>query len=110
MKVQDQFWGARFRTITDPFGHVWSIATHVEDVPEKEMAERARGRDGADRLSADGGRPARPAPTAERQPSLPDACVIALNASAWPLPYHELWPGPPWQDCTAPLLTPVNDR
>jgi hypothetical protein len=34
----------------------------------------------------------------------------ALSASTWPEPYHELWPGPPWQDCTAPLLTPVNDR
>jgi PhnB protein len=42
MEVADQFWGDRFGTITDPFGHVWSIATHVEDVPPEEMAERAR--------------------------------------------------------------------
>ncbi len=41
MEVADQFWGDRFGTITDPFGHVWSIATHVEDVPPEEMAERA---------------------------------------------------------------------
>jgi PhnB protein len=41
-EVADQFWGDRFGTITDPFGHVWSIATHIEDVPPEEMAERAR--------------------------------------------------------------------
>jgi PhnB protein len=42
MEVADQFWGDRFGTITDPFGHIWSIATHVEDVPPEEMAERAK--------------------------------------------------------------------
>jgi PhnB protein len=42
MEVADQFWGDRFGTVTDPFGHVWSIATHVEDVPPEEMAERAK--------------------------------------------------------------------
>lgn len=40
-EVEDQFWGDRFGVVTDPFGHVWSIATHVEDVPPEEMAERA---------------------------------------------------------------------
>ena len=42
MEVADQFWGDRFGTITAPFGQVWSIATHVEDVPPEEMAERAK--------------------------------------------------------------------
>jgi PhnB protein len=42
MEVADQFWGDRFGTITDPFGHVWSIATHVEDVPPEEMAKRSK--------------------------------------------------------------------
>jgi len=42
MEPQDQFWGDRFGTITDPFGHVWSVATHVEDVPPEEIAERAK--------------------------------------------------------------------
>jgi PhnB protein len=41
-EVADQFWGDRFGSIKDPFGHVWSIATHVEDVPPEEMAERAK--------------------------------------------------------------------
>jgi PhnB protein len=42
MEVADQFWGDRFGSVTDPFGHSWSIATHVEDVPPEEMAERAK--------------------------------------------------------------------
>ena len=35
MEVADQFWGDRFGSITDPFGHSWSIATHVEAVVEE---------------------------------------------------------------------------
>jgi PhnB protein len=42
MEVADQFWGDRFGSVTDPFGHSWSIATHVEDVSPEEMAERAK--------------------------------------------------------------------
>ena len=42
MAVEDQFWGDRFGSIKDPFGHVWQIATHVEDVPPDQMEERAR--------------------------------------------------------------------
>jgi PhnB protein len=40
--LEDMFWGDRFGSVTDPFGHLWSIATHIEDVPEAEMAERAK--------------------------------------------------------------------
>jgi PhnB protein len=42
MEVADQFWGDRFGTVTDPFGHVWSIATHVEDLTPEEIAERSK--------------------------------------------------------------------
>jgi PhnB protein len=42
MEVADQFWGDRFGSVKDPFGHLWSIATHVEDVPPEEMAKRAK--------------------------------------------------------------------
>jgi PhnB protein len=42
MEVADQFWGDRFGSVTDPFGHSWSIATHVEDVSPEEVAERAK--------------------------------------------------------------------
>ena len=41
MEVADQFWGDRFGSITDPFGHSWSIATHVEDVSPEEMEKRS---------------------------------------------------------------------
>jgi len=40
MEVADQFWGDRFGTIQDPFGHTWSVATHVEDLSPEEIAER----------------------------------------------------------------------
>ena len=40
--VEDQFYGDRNGTVHDPFGHVWTIATHVEDVSEKEMEERMK--------------------------------------------------------------------
>jgi PhnB protein len=40
MAVEDMFWGDRMGGLTDPFGHKWSIATHVEDVPESEMPAR----------------------------------------------------------------------
>ena len=38
--VQDQFYGDRTGTLIDPFGHVWTIATHKEDVPPEEIAKR----------------------------------------------------------------------
>ncbi|HEX8444559.1 MAG TPA: VOC family protein [Allosphingosinicella sp.] len=38
--IQDQFYGDRSGSITDPFGHSWTLATHVEDVPEEEMQRR----------------------------------------------------------------------
>lgn len=41
-EVADQFWGDRSGIITDPFGHVWLIATHIEDLTPDEIAERAR--------------------------------------------------------------------
>lgn len=40
MPVMDMFWGDRFGKLVDPFGHHWSVATHVEDVPPEEMEER----------------------------------------------------------------------
>ena len=40
--VENQFWGDRMGTLTDPFGHQWSLATHVEDVSEAEMEERMK--------------------------------------------------------------------
>lgn len=39
MPVADMFWGDRYGVIEDPFGHSWSIATHVRDLTEKEVRE-----------------------------------------------------------------------
>ena len=38
--VADQFYGDRTGTLADPFGHVWSLGTHVEDVSPEEMDRR----------------------------------------------------------------------
>jgi PhnB protein len=38
--IQDQFYGDRSGTVQDPFGHIWTIATHIEDVSPDEMRKR----------------------------------------------------------------------
>jgi len=38
--LENQLWGDRMGTLTDPFGHQWSLATHVEDVSEEEISRR----------------------------------------------------------------------
>jgi len=38
--LQDQFYGDRSGTLKDPFGHMWTVATHVEDVAPEEMQKR----------------------------------------------------------------------
>lgn len=38
--IQDQFYGDRSATLVDPFGHIWTVATHVEDVAPEEMQRR----------------------------------------------------------------------
>ena len=42
MPLADQFWGDRYGQVVDPFGHVWSVATHQRDVCEEELAQAAR--------------------------------------------------------------------
>jgi len=39
--VADQFYGDRSGSLEDPFGHVWHIATHIKDIPVKELKKRA---------------------------------------------------------------------
>jgi PhnB protein len=39
--VADRFYGDRSGSVADPFGHVWHVATHVEDVPPREQKKRA---------------------------------------------------------------------
>jgi PhnB protein len=38
--VQDQFYGDRTGTLTDPFGHIWTIGTHKEDLSMEEVQRR----------------------------------------------------------------------
>jgi PhnB protein len=39
--LENQFYGDRSATVLDPFGHTWTISTHIEDVPPDELARRA---------------------------------------------------------------------
>jgi PhnB protein len=39
--VEDKFYGDRSGSVEDPFGHLWHISTHIEDVPPDEMEKRA---------------------------------------------------------------------
>ncbi len=39
---ENMFWGDRFGSLTDPYGHLWGLATHVEDVAPQEMERRSR--------------------------------------------------------------------
>ena len=41
MPVSDMFWGDRYGKVTDPFGHRWGVATHVEDVSPEDMGRRS---------------------------------------------------------------------
>ena len=51
MPLEDQFWGDRYGSVVDPFGHRWSIATHVEELTPEQTMQRA-----AIVFGADGGK------------------------------------------------------
>jgi len=38
--IENQFWGDRMGSLIDPFGHLWSLATHVEDLPDDQLQQR----------------------------------------------------------------------
>jgi uncharacterized glyoxalase superfamily protein PhnB len=42
MPLDDMFWGDRFGSLIDPFGHSWSLATHKEDVNPDELRRRGQ--------------------------------------------------------------------
>lgn len=42
MEPEDMFWGDRYGTVQDPFGHTWSFATRVKDMSPEEMAEASK--------------------------------------------------------------------
>src|SRR5688572_1542961 len=43
MPIDDAFWGDRYGIVKDPFGHQWSIATHVRDLTPEEILEASKG-------------------------------------------------------------------
>ena len=42
MPIDDMFWGDRYGVIEDPFGHHWSVATHIRDVRPEDLSEAMR--------------------------------------------------------------------
>lgn len=48
MPATDMFWGDRYGTVTDPFGHRWSFATHMKDMTPEEMGAAAAAAFGGD--------------------------------------------------------------
>ncbi|NML60684.1 VOC family protein [Massilia sp. RP-1-19] len=42
MAVADMFWGDRYGMLIDPFGHSWSVATHIKDLTTEEMIEASK--------------------------------------------------------------------
>lgn len=40
MAVADQFWGDQTGNFEDPFGHIWNVSTHKEDLSEDELQKR----------------------------------------------------------------------
>lgn len=42
MAPADMFWGDRYSVVTDPFGHQWSLATHIRDLSPEEIQAAAR--------------------------------------------------------------------
>jgi PhnB protein len=42
MPPANMFWGDRYAKVTDPFGHAWSLGTHIEDLSHEEMARRGQ--------------------------------------------------------------------
>lgn len=60
MPVGDQFWGDRWGMFEDPFGNVWQIATHIEDVKPADMAKRAQAAMSGQPPMADAGTPPPP--------------------------------------------------
>ena len=55
MPAADMFWGDRYGTVVDPFGHSWSVATHIRDMTADEIA--AAGREAMANMCADAGKP-----------------------------------------------------
>ena len=85
MEVEDQFWGDRFGSITDPFGHIWSIATHVEDLTPEEIEERGKAAMAAMTSCLAGDRGGSPPAPDRRAPAAAHARLRRTERSACPV-------------------------
>lgn len=47
MPLEDMFWGDRYGQLRDPFGHIWSVATHLRDVSLEEMEQAVKAMGGS---------------------------------------------------------------
>jgi PhnB protein len=73
MPVTDMFWGDRWGMLEDPFGNVWQIATHIEDVKPAERQKRAMQAMSQPPPGIDAGTPPPPPPDALTQENLAQA-------------------------------------
>ena len=88
MPLEDQFWGDRYGSVVDPFGHRWSIATHIEELTPEQTQQRA-----AIVFGADGGKKGKkPAKASKKAPAEPAWKKIAGAPATGPVPagYHSV--------------------
>jgi len=88
MPLEDQFWGDRYGSLIDPFGHRWAIATHIEDLTAEQTQQRA-----AIMYGADGSKKAKkPAKASKKAPAEPAWKKVAGTPASQPVPtgYHSV--------------------
>jgi len=83
MPLTDQFWGDRYGMVSDPFGHIWAISTHKEDLTPEEMTRR--GQEAMAKM---------PAPSPPKPKPRPKAKKKGLPPSLKPKPAAEPEPKP----------------
>ncbi len=87
MPLDDQFWGDRYGSLIDPFGHRWAIATHIEDLTAEQTQQRA-----AIMFGADGSKKAKKPAKASKKPVEPAWKKVAGTPASKPIPtgYHSV--------------------
>ena len=85
MPPEDQFWGDRYGSLIDPFGHRWAIATHIEDLTAEQTQQRA-----AIMFGADGSKKAKKPAKAGKKAAEPAWKKVAGTPASKPVPtgYH----------------------
>ena len=87
MPPEDQFWGDRYGSLIDPFGHRWAIATHIEDLTAEQTQQRA-----AIMFGADGSKKAKKPAKAGKKAAEPAWKKVAGTPASKPVPtgYHSV--------------------